>query len=141
MTYVQGYGYKNTLKEEHVVQEELIAPEQRELIDKLKHIFDMKKPYLNPTISIGEVALMLCTNRSYLSKLINTYLGVNFNEFVNKYRVEHAKKIFKKDPSMDMKILYQQSGFRNQSSFNSAFKQFSGMTPGDWCRRVKKGGI
>ena len=105
---------------------------------RLYELFENEKPYLDPDITIAKVAQMLCTNKSYLSKVLNINMEQNFKEFVNGYRVQEAKRLFKEDPSMTLKELSFKCGFRNGASFTNAFRLHGGKTPGEWCRSVKK---
>ena len=59
---------------------------------------------------------------------------MNFNQFLNKYRIEEAKKRLK-DPEENqfvvLKIAYD-VGFNSKSTFNTAFKKFTGMSPSQY---------
>lgn len=140
--HVGGYGtnYKTSIDNYHLLKDEMEDCEQKAVAGRLISLFNNDKPFLNPSLTICEVASMLYTNRSYLSRLLNNHIGLNFNEFVNSYRIDYAMNLFFEDATIDLKEMCRRSGFRNQSSFNSAFKQYTGITPGDWCRRLKKGG-
>ena len=105
---------------------------------RLYQLFDEEKPYLNPDLTIGEVSDMLYVNKSYLSKTLNNNLNVNFNEFVNNYRVNEARRIFMEDHNITLEEMRVKSGFRHASSFNNAFKICTGHTPGEWCRSIKR---
>ncbi len=106
---------------------------------RLYSLFENEKPYLSPDLSLPDICEMLCTNKSYLSKVINNDLKMNFKEFVNRYRVNEAIRLFKENHCLTLKELCELSGFKNISSFNNAFKLATGSTPGEWCRKVKKG--
>lgn len=108
-----------------------------EIKERLFLLFETEKPYLSPNLTISDLAKMLCTNQSYLSKFLNNNVRMNFNEFVNKYRVDEAISLYEKDNSLNLADLCRMSGFRNVSSFNNAFRLYTGCTPGDWCRRKK----
>lgn len=105
---------------------------------RLYQLFDEEKPYLNPDLSIGDVSDMLYINKSYLSKMLNNSLNMNFNEFVNNYRVNEARRLFMEDHTVTLNEMRAKSGFRHASSFNHAFKICTGHTPGEWCRWVKR---
>jgi AraC-like DNA-binding protein len=107
---------------------------------RLCSLFESEKPYLSSDITITEISERLFTNKSYLSKVLNNAMNMNFNEFVNSYRVNEAMRLFIEDNSLSLKQLCEMSGFKHVSSFNNAFKLHTGNTPGEWCRRVKKCG-
>lgn len=105
---------------------------------RLYSLFENEKPYLSSDLTISDLAEMLYTNKSNLSKILNNNLNVNFNEFVNSYRVKEAIRLFKENHDTTLQDLCKKSGFRNISSFNNAFKLYTGSTPGEWCRKIKK---
>ncbi len=99
--------------------------------------FENEKPYLSPDISIGEVAVRIFTNKSYLSKTINIKMDKNFREFVNYYRIREAMRLYFADESLSTTELCSLCGFRNNASFTNAFKINTGCTPAEWCRSIK----
>lgn len=107
------------------------------LKDRLLGYFECEKPYLSKTLNMQEVAMRLFTNKSYLSRTINTEMNRNFREFVNYFRVKEAIKIFAANTDLSMAELMERSGFNNNASFTSAFKIHTGCTPGEWCRAIK----
>lgn len=107
--------------------------------ERLLSLFEKEKPYLSPDLTLPVLAKMLGTNQSYLSKAINNSFNLSYSEFVNKSRVDEAVRMFKEDKSISLDELRSRCGFRHTSSFNNAFKWHTGCTPGEWCRKVKKG--
>jgi AraC-like DNA-binding protein len=85
--------------------------------------------YSNPNLSLSEVADYVNTNTSYLSKLFKSNLNVNFNDYLNAYRVEKAKAFFD-TTDMTMKEVATATGFNSQQNFIRVFKKFEGITPG-----------
>ncbi|MBN1272090.1 MAG: AraC family transcriptional regulator [Candidatus Aminicenantes bacterium] len=72
--------------------------------------------------------------------LFTKCLGVNFFDFVNKYRVEEAKKLFLDVSNNSRSILEQlfDAGFNSKSVFNRVFKKYTGMTPSEF-KRIHQG--
>jgi len=66
-----------------------------------------------------------------LSQVINEQLSSNFNDFINSYRVEEAKKMLMNPEMKNFTIasIAYDSGFNTLSAFNVAFKKFTGITP------------
>ena len=97
---------------------------------KLETLMQEDKPYLNPTLTLKELAAQLSLSPRYLSQIINQHTHQNFYDFVNRYRIEEAKNLLsKKSSAMNiMEILYE-VGFNSKSSFNTAFKEVTGVTP------------
>ena len=83
----------------------------------------------------------LNTNREYLSRAINDH-QVNFNELVNKYRVQEVMMVFS-TPADDrnkltLQILATEVGFNSSSVFIEAFRKLTGMTPTQFRDNVSK---
>lgn len=99
---------------------------------KLLHLFIEEKIYLKQDLSLWDICLSLNSNRTYISHIINNEFGMNFNSFVNKYRIKEAKKILASKANNDksLKEIAYQSGFNSLSSFNRAFKRFENTSPG-----------
>mgnify|MGYP000044141280 FL=1 len=97
----------------------------------LKDFMLTEKPYLNPSLTIRDLAELIKMNSRELSVLINQHLNQHFFDFVNEYRIEEAKEILKNPKEKELtvlEILYQ-VGFNSKSSFNTAFKKHTSLTP------------
>jgi len=93
-----------------------------------------QQPYLNPFLTVQELAEKVQIPAKDLSVLINSYMDKHFFDFVNEYRIEKAMEILKDPLQKDLtvlKILYQ-VGFNSKSSFNTSFKKYTGKTPTDF---------
>lgn len=108
-----------------------------DLYERLILYFDQKKPYLRQSLKIKEVALYLYSNKTYLSRIINDKHNLNFNQFVNYYRIEEVKKLFREDTSLNIQELCTRSGFGSMATFSIAFRYYLGNTPADWCKEQK----
>lgn len=111
--------------------------EEKPLKARLVSCLEDDKPYLNKDFTIEQLAELLNTNKSYLSKVINVEMERNFRDLVNSYRVKEAIKLFNENNEITIKELQELSGFNNTSSFTSAFKINTGSTPGEWCRDMR----
>jgi AraC-like DNA-binding protein len=109
----------------------------QELRDRLVDYFEQDKPYLRQKLAIKEVALHLYSNKTYLSRVINDYYCNNFNQFVNYYRVEEAKKMFNANEELSIHKLCTLSGFGSMATFTIAFRIFVGKSPAEWCKEQK----
>ncbi|MGE0091613.1 MAG: helix-turn-helix domain-containing protein [Bacteroidales bacterium] len=108
-----------------------------ELKYRLLEYFNTEKPYLDSKLNISQVSLYLYSNKTYLSRLINESFRSNFNQFVNYYRVEEAKRLFKENTKLSIQQLCDLSGFGSSATFTMAFRIYCGTTPADWCREYK----
>ena len=93
-----------------------------------------QKRYTDPELTLTDLAKELNTNASLLSKVINQSLKMNFNDFVNHYRVAEVKSRLQ-DPDYAhltiMSIAYE-AGFNSKATFNRAFKKLTGKNPKDF---------
>lgn len=115
----------------------LLCENHQTICDRLMEYFERDKPYLKPNVKIGDVADYLKTNKSYLSRIINSYFKKNFSQFVNWYRVRDAMDVFMQNPYIDISEMASKSGFQSMTTFNTAFTRYTGMTPGEWCKKYK----
>lgn len=105
--------------------------ENRSLLNQLNiHITEIK-PYLDPELTLNDLASQLKVSARQLSTLINAELGKSFFDLINSYRIEEAKKILREssDPKLTVLEVMYQVGFNSKSSFNTAFKKYTGNTP------------
>ncbi|MFA8436982.1 MAG: helix-turn-helix domain-containing protein [Marinifilaceae bacterium] len=75
----------------------------------------------------------------HLSEIINQGHGLNFNDYINQFRVEEFKRLLQ-DPQFSKETLLVvefEAGFNSKTTFNTAFKKFSGMTPSEFKRSLK----
>ena len=111
----------------------------KDLMGNLETLLIIDRIFLDENLSLAETAKKLDTNTSYLSRIINEHYHVNFSAFLNRYRIEEAKKMILDDKynNFSMEGIAKSSGFRSKSSFNQAFKISTGLTPTDYA--VKNG--
>ncbi len=142
---IAGYIAKHRLlqklhfisKEQAVIPEEKInnakeeMPELNSWKDKLLDHMAACKPYLEPELTLFDLAKQLKTNSSILSKVINDGTGRNFNDFINAYRVQEVINKLKAGDQQTQTLLgiAYDSGFNSKATFNRAFKKVTGKTP------------
>ncbi|MBR7209363.1 helix-turn-helix transcriptional regulator [Microvirga sp. STS02] len=113
-----------------------LAPELHPWREKLLTLMAEQQPWLEPELTLAELAHRLRTNTSLLSHVINTGCGQNFNDFVNRYRVAEAERKLQ-DPRLahySLVGIALESGFNSKSTFNRVFKKLTGRTPGELSR-------
>jgi ABC-type antimicrobial peptide transport system permease subunit/AraC-like DNA-binding protein len=106
----------------------------------LKNVVKARQYYQDPELSLASLAEKLAIHPHELSRIINTVLKKNFNEFINEYRVgEVARKM--QDPSYDHLTLWAiafDSGFNSKATFNRTFRQMTGKNPAEYKSDRKK---
>ena len=96
------------------------------------------KPYLDNSFTIKKLADHLHLPVYLVSYVINQEFSSNFSDLLNSYRIKEATALFKKPGYHHLKIssIAYQCGFNSLSSFNIAFKKFTGMTPSTYRKRM-----
>ncbi len=110
--------------------------ELKKLNQKLLTYFNEEHPYLNAQLNLNSLAEAIDIHPNKLSYLINELMGINFNEFVNEYRLMYFKKIALLPENSHLTLLgiAYDSGFNSKSVFNSFFKKSEGITPSKWLK-------
>lgn len=105
----------------------LIAKYKSDLIRSM----EQDKLYLNAKLSIHDVSEKLNIPRQYISEVLNEYMDISFQDFINQYRVEEFIKRLKNDQNDHFTLLAiaNEVGFNSKSSFNAIFKKHKGLTP------------
>ena len=95
-----------------------------------------QKLYLNPRLTISQVADELEIPAHHLSQVINIHMNTNFYRLVNGYRIAKSQELLKTDriQKVSIQAIGQDCGFSNKTSFYRAFKQHTGMTPVEYVR-------
>jgi AraC-like DNA-binding protein len=101
---------------------------------------ESQKLYLEPKLTLGTLAEQLKVSVNHLSQVINQYEGVNFHDFVNRYRVDEFKSRIAnpKYKGFSLLAIAFDSGFNSKSSFNQIFKKSTGLTPSQYLERSAK---
>ena len=97
-----------------------------------------QKPYLQPNLTLTGLANQLDISLHHLSQIINQFEGQNFNDFVNKYRVEEFIERAKKDTHYSYLALALDSGFNSKSTFNAVFRKHKGVTPSKYMTSLEE---
>lgn len=111
----------------------------KNLYEKLTRIMVSRRPFLNPDYSLQDLADTAYTNKTYISRTINTVSGKNFRQFVNGYRVQYAVELLEDNPRLTVSELAEKSGFHSSVTFTMAFKLNMGATPGEYTIRLRSG--
>ncbi|MEZ2335607.1 ABC transporter permease [Mucilaginibacter sp. RCC_168] len=118
----------------------LIPIELKQRSAWLKNAMRSNRYYEDPDLSLNSLAGKIKLHPHELSRIINTALKKNFNDFVNEYRVQAAARRMQ-DPAYDhltlLGIAYE-SGFNSQSTFNRIFRQLTGKSPVEYKNAIKK---
>ena len=117
----------------------LTEQEMNELSSKLKMSLKSDKHYLNPELTIKDLAERFDTTVKILSQVINQKFNMKFYDFINSYRCNEVKSILiDSDDKMTILEAMYASGFNSKSSFNKEFKKLTGQTPTEFKKSIGK---
>ena len=115
---------------------EILVPDSADsLIVRIEDVRKEKQLYLNSNLKMLDVATLLGIHQNDVSASINSSKGCSFSQFVNGYRIEHAKRLLRQQPDMKMAHVAIESGFASDTSFFRTFKALTGMTPSEWIQQ------
>jgi AraC-like DNA-binding protein len=119
---ISGLKYKTTGTDDK---------EDEHLFSLIENVIKEEKLFLKPDISLGMLSKILKVSPQKISLIINSKLGYNFNEYINRQRINQSLEIIKnpKSNSLTIASISIDSGFNSLSSFNTSFKKFVGKTP------------
>lgn len=134
--HTQPENVAETVAEPQPVAEQPVEPEPEELklqqeaafAERMYLLFEKERVYLNPRLRLSELAMLLGTNRTYLSQYFNQNCESTFYDFVNDYRIHHAKLLLHSTDDT-LETIAMNSGFNSLSTFRRAFVQREGMSP------------
>lgn len=108
--------------------DELKLQQEAAFAERMYLLFEKEHVYLNPRLRLSELAMLLGTNRTYLSQYFNQNCESTFYDFVNDYRIHHAKLLLHSTDDT-LETIAMNSGFNSLSTFRRAFVQREGMSP------------
>lgn len=115
----------------------LSTEKSKELFEQLEYIMDNEKVYRDGDLNVDKLAERLGSNRSYLSRIINEFSSLNFNNYVNKYRIEEAVNVLSDaDNNIPLKALASELGFNNLTTFYNSFQKELGIPPSQYRKKL-----
>lgn len=110
----------------------------QELFGRLERLMQNDQVYKNSLFTREKMAELLGTNRTYLSQTINEQTGLTFTHYMNKYRIEEARRILA-DPQDDtpIKAIAADLGFSSVTTFYTLFKAVVQMSPDQYRKHAR----
>lgn len=103
---------------------------------RLVELMDEENVYLQPDLSLPQLAGMVRCSVNHLSQVINAEFGSSFFEYLNQHRIADAKLILSSDPKCHALDVALRVGFNSNSTFYSAFKKICHVTPAQFRRQA-----
>lgn len=85
--------------------------------------------YLNPDFKLRDLAQLISLSKHQTSLILNEELGMDFNSFVNSFRIKKATNLLSQGEKPQIGEVMYQVGFNNSTTFNRVFKNYTGITP------------
>lgn len=108
-----------------------------EIQRKIVLFFEEQQVYLDQHLSLAKLSSLVGTNNAYLSSMVNYLYGCNLPTLINRYRVNHAKRLLR-DDKFKIKDVYKACGFVSRSVFYSAFQKETGITPSIFVKQYNR---
>lgn len=119
--YPPGERYRKSL-----LPEELVRSKGKEI----ELYMEEDCPYLEPDFQLPELARKVELSTVQTSQVLNRYFETGFIPLVQRYRVEHAKKLLSsRNSSFSVLDIAMESGFNSKSAFNASFRKYAGISP------------
>ena len=120
--------------------EKATSDETIELMLKLEICMNEKRPYLEPELTLGDLAQQLDISVPVLSRVINDGTGRNFNDLINSYRVNAVIAAMQREAHLKQTLLgiAYDCGFNSKATFNRSFKKITGLTPREFLLSLNK---
>ena len=104
---------------------------KHEIRDKLSKVMAEESVFLRGDLSLKVLSEKIGVKSHQLSQTLSELMNEGFNDYVNRHRIDHAKKLLL-NPDFDylkIEAIGLECGFNNKVTFNNAFKKFEGVTP------------
>jgi len=109
-----------------------VKPEGNADIESLRNKLHTHQWYLDPNLKVQSLARHVGMPTSELSALINTVTGMNFNEFINQYRIDYAKNLLVAEVKKSILDVAYESGYNSKSAFYKHFTSVTSVTPAQY---------
>lgn len=117
-------GVKEKYRNKKLAHDDAMA-----VLASLEEIMSGHKLYLNPNLSLAQLAKRVGQSQAAVSQVLNDKLDKTFNAYVNEYRIAEAKRLLADQPHLSLDIVAERCGFNSNSTFFAAFKKVVGQTP------------
>lgn len=107
---------------------------ENKLVKKIKDLIAAE--YNNMNLNVSHIANRLELNSTYISRVFAANTGDGLLNYINKYRVEKAKRLLQ-NPDLVIETIAAMTGFNNSNSFIRVFKKYEMKTPGQYRQMLK----
>ncbi len=121
-------------------KKELLPPDEvNQILQKIIEIIETKKLFKNENLMLEDLANELKLHSKYVSYVINTGAGMNFFDFINRFRVRefNTQVLNPKHKNLTFLTIAFNCGFGSKSAFNRAYKSETGISPSEFIKKSR----
>jgi AraC-like DNA-binding protein len=129
---------KTSTELEKEKKQALLSESQKlELSQKITEIMERERLYLNPELSLDDLSAALMIHKNYVSYVINDVFKMNFYNYINRYRIEEAKRMLLDHGYDNLSIegIAKSCGYKSRNVFYPVFKKMEGITPMEYKKK------
>ncbi len=115
--------------EEKYARSRLDAPTRARIRRKVETALAAPETYCDSLLNLRSLSRQIGEKAHYVSQVINQDLNSSFYDLVNRHRVAQAKRLLVEAPEQTVLEIALAVGFNAKSTFNTAFRRYTGMTP------------
>ena len=130
-------NFKPVLQEVNTINDSKKDAHKKIIFDKINSLIKEENLFVEPKLNVEFLANKLDISSTKLSNIIKLFSDKNFNDFINDFRINLAKKLLKNDEYKNYTItsIGLESGFNSKSSFYATFKKHTGLTPAEYQKK------
>lgn len=121
--------FQKSMRENFGISGENCPKSTNPLYDKVDAFMQKKKPYLNSEYGRQNLVTDMNTNEVYLANALRKACNLTLHEYLNQWRLEHAKKLLLTNRGLTVEAVALSSGFTSERTFYRLFKESYGMSP------------
>ena len=106
--------------------------------EKLENLVWVKELYKNPQLTLLDIAQSLQTHPTLISRMVNKGYNMNFNDWINSYRVKAIIAMLQNYEHERQTLLgiSIDCGFNSKTTFNRCFKKVTGLSPKEFIKTL-----
>ena len=138
---ILGLNYKPETPRQKITQAIKSDNAQLKTIEeKILVVMETQELYKNPKLQLKDLSKAVKISDNYISEVFTRCLETNYYDFINSYRVEEVIRLMKLETHMDYKLMAiaEEAGFNSKTTFNTAFKKTTGLTPSEYRKQLAK---
>ncbi len=128
---------RHDIRQKRYATTQLTGVNVEQVQKRLHELMSEEFIYRDDTLRLQSLAEELLISGHQLSRILNESYGKNFNEFLNEYRINEAKKLLVTQPERPVLSIGYEVGFSTKTTFNAQFLKLTGKTPAEFRKKKK----